>query len=44
MLANPDMTPPPNREKTFFRGTKLSTVSRGEEIGWVEGIKQSAAI
>ncbi len=41
MLKAPDMTPPMNREKTFFAGTKLQSASRGQEIPWSEGIKQS---
>ncbi len=40
MIVNPDLSPPMNREKTFFMGTKPSTVARGNEIGWGEGLKQ----
>ena len=37
----PDMTPPPNREKTFFAGTNPASASRGQEISWSEGLKQN---
>lgn len=40
MLAAPDMTPPMNREKTFFAGTKPSIVAQGREISWAAGINQ----
>ncbi len=37
---NPDQTPPANREKTFFAGTKPHQVARGHEISWKAGLKQ----
>ena len=37
---NPDRTAPPNREKTFFAGTKPGQVARGVEIDWKAGLKQ----
>ena len=44
MLKSPDMNPPRNNEKTFFRGTKISQLERGQEIPWSEGIKQGITI
>lgn len=43
MLKHPDMTPPMNMEKTVFRGTKLAQVTRGEEVDWGEGLKQTGS-
>lgn len=40
MLKSPDLTAPPNNEKTFFRGTKVAQLNRGQEIPWSEGVKQ----
>lgn len=40
MLKNPDLTPPVNNEKTFFRGKTIASAGRGEEIPWNEGLKQ----
>ena len=40
MKANPDQTAPPNREKTFFAGTKIATAGQGREISWAAGLKQ----
>lgn len=40
MLKSPDMTPPMNREKTVFAGTKVFQVSRGVEAPWDELKKQ----
>lgn len=40
MLKAPDMTPPMNREKTVFRGTKIASVARGDEVEWQTGMKQ----
>lgn len=37
---NPDQTPPANREKTFFAGTKPHMIARGHEISWKAGLKQ----
>lgn len=39
-LANQDLTPPMSKEKTFFSGTKISSVERGNEIDWNSGFKQ----
>lgn len=40
MIKAPDVTPPSNNEKTFFRGTTLAQAGRGEEISWNAGLKQ----
>lgn len=40
MEENPDRSPPPNNEKTFFAGTKIGSASRGEQIPWQDGMKQ----
>jgi len=39
-LAHPDLTPPMNKEKTFFSGTKVASIERGNEIEWSQGFKQ----
>lgn len=44
MLKNPDMTPPESREKTFFTGNSATSVSRGQEVSWSEGMRQSKTI
>jgi len=41
MLKAPDMTPPMNREKTFFAGTKPVTAAQGREISWSAGMSQN---
>lgn len=43
MKKNPDMTPPMNKEKTVFAGTKISQLQRGNEIEWGIGLKQSGS-
>lgn len=43
MQKTPDMTPPMNREKTVFAGTKIAQISRGSEIEWGIGLKQSGS-
>lgn len=40
MRKAPDMTPPPQREKTFFAGTKIGSAARGSEIPWTDGLRQ----
>lgn len=41
MQKNPDMTVPMNREKTAFHGTTIAQVSRGTEMDWGLGLKQT---
>lgn len=41
MLRNPDMTPPESKEKTFFAGSTMAQVSRGQEVSWKEGARQN---
>lgn len=43
MKKAPDHTPPPNREKTVFAGTKIAQISRGTEIDWGLGLKQTGS-
>lgn len=40
MLKAPDRTPPMNREKTGFAGTKISQITRGNEIPYGDAVKQ----
>ncbi len=43
MEANPDRTPPPNNERTFFAGTKIGSAARGDQIPWQDGMKQQGS-
>lgn len=43
MQKAPDGTPPPNREKTVFAGTKIAQIQRGNEIDWGIGLKQTGS-